>query len=142
MYAYAHTPFDEETIELTSFSSGEKQFAFIWGFYGLKRVPKFFIKQMSSFFSKTLSEQGFVLVYIDDILSLSNSEEHMFQLIEQPHTISTEHNLKIASKKSFLLLLKVNFLGHEAFDRESKQYFNTCLRLTKPKKKSLKNYNL
>ena len=52
MYAYAHTLFDEETIELTSFSSGEKQFAFIRGFYGLKRVRKFFIKQMSSFFSK------------------------------------------------------------------------------------------
>ena len=70
MYAYAHTLFIEETIELDSFSSGEKQFAFIWGFYGLKRVPKFFIKQLSSFFFKTHTEQAFALVYIDDILSL------------------------------------------------------------------------
>ena len=29
MYAYAHTPLDEETIKLTSFSSGNKHFAFI-----------------------------------------------------------------------------------------------------------------
>ena len=31
MYAYAHTPLDEDTIKLTSFSSGDKLFAFIRG---------------------------------------------------------------------------------------------------------------
>ena len=88
MYAYAHTPLDEDTIKLTSFSSGDKLFAFIRGFYGLKGLPNFFTKQMSTFF-KTLIEQGFALVYIDDILLLSDSKEHMFQLIEQLHIIST-----------------------------------------------------
>ena len=42
---------------------------------------------MSTFF-KTLIEQSFALVYIDDILLLSDSKEHMFQLIEQLHIIS------------------------------------------------------
>ena len=32
MYAYAHTPLDEETIKLTGFSSGDKVYAFIRGF--------------------------------------------------------------------------------------------------------------
>ena len=41
MYAYAHTPLDEETIKLTIFSSGDKLFAFIRGFYGLKGLPIF-----------------------------------------------------------------------------------------------------
>ena len=36
MYAYAHTPLDEETIKLTSFCSGDKLFSFIRGFYGPK----------------------------------------------------------------------------------------------------------
>ena len=112
MYAYAHTPLDEETIKLTSFSSGDKLFAFIRGFYGLKGLPNFFTKQMSSFF-KTLIEQGFALVYIDNILLLSTSKEHMFQLIEQLHIISTKNNLKLAPEKSFFMLLKVKFLGHE-----------------------------
>ena len=112
MYAYAHTPLDEDTIKLTSFSSGDKLFAFIRGFYGLKGLPNFFTKQMSTFF-KTLIEQGFALVYIDDILLLSDSKEHMFQLIEQLHLISTKHNLKLAPEKSFSMLLKVKFLGHE-----------------------------
>ena len=112
MYAYAHTPLDEETIKLTSFSSGDELFAFIRGFYGLKGLPNFFTKQMSTFF-KTLIEQGFALVYIDDILLLSNSKEHMFQLIEQLHIISTKINLKLAPEKSFFMLLKVKFLEHE-----------------------------
>ena len=89
MYAYAHTSLGEETIKLTSFSSGDKRFDFIRGFYGLKGLPNFFTKQMSFFF-KTLIEQGFALVYID-ILLLSNSKKHMFQFIEQLHIISTKH---------------------------------------------------
>ena len=112
MYAYAHTPLDEDTIKLTSFSSGDKLFAFIRGFYGLKGLPNFFTKQMSTFF-KTLIEQGFALVYIDDILLLSDSKEHMFQLIEQLHIISTKNNLKLAPEQAFFMLLKVKFLGHE-----------------------------
>ena len=98
MYAHAHTPLDEDTFKLTSFCSGNKLFAFIRGFYGLKGLPNFFSKQMSTFF-KTLIEQGFALVYIDDILFLSDFKEHMFQRIEQLHIISTKNNLKLAPEK-------------------------------------------
>ena len=110
--AYAHTPLDEKTIKLTNFSSGDKLFAFIRGFYGSKGLPNFFKKQMSTFF-KTLIEQGSALIYIDDILLLSNSKEQMFHLIEQLHIMSTENNLKLAPEKSFFMLLKVKFPGHE-----------------------------
>ena len=44
LYAYAHTPLHEDTIKLTGFSSGDKLFAFIRGFYGLKGLPNFFYK--------------------------------------------------------------------------------------------------
>ena len=80
MYAHALTSLDEETINLTSFSSGDKLFAFDRSFYGLEGLPIFFTKQMFSFF-ETLIEQGFDLVYIDDMLLLSNSKEHMFNLL-------------------------------------------------------------
>ena len=112
MYAYAHTPLDEETIKLTSFSSGHKIFAFIRGFYGVQGFPNVFTKQMSTFF-KTPMEQRFALVYNNGILLLSDSKEHMFQLIEKLHIISTKINLRLAPEKSFFMLLKVKFLGHE-----------------------------
>ena len=108
MYAYAHTPLDEETIKLTSFSSGDKLFAFIRGFYGVKGLPIFLTKQMSSFF-KTHIEQGFALVYIDDILLLSNSKEHMFQLIDQLHIISTKIALNMLPKNPFPCSSKSSF---------------------------------
>ena len=47
-----------------------------------------------------------------DILLLSDTKEHMFQLIEQLHIISTKNHLKLAPEKSFFMLLKVKFLGH------------------------------
>ena len=109
-------PLDEDTINFTSFSSSDKLFAFIRGFYGLKGLPNFFTKQMSTFF-RTLIEQGFALVYIDILLLLSDSQEHMFQLIEQLHIISTKklalYNLELAPEKSFFMLLEVKFHGHE-----------------------------
>ena len=98
MYAYAHTPHNEETIKLINFSSGDKLFAFIRGFNGPKRLQIFSTKQISTFF-KTLIEQGFALVHIDDILLLSNSKKHMFQLKEQLRNNSTNNNLKLAPEK-------------------------------------------
>ena len=52
MYAYALVPLDEETISLTSFSSGDKLYALNGGFYGLKGLPNFLNEQMFSVLSK------------------------------------------------------------------------------------------
>ena len=112
MYAYAHTPLDEETIKLTGFSSGDKLYAFIRGFYGLKGLPNFFTKQMSTFF-RSLIDKRSALVYIDDILLLANEKQEMFELIKELHIIASRENLKLAPEKSFYMLLKVKFLGHE-----------------------------
>ena len=37
----------------------------------------------------------------------------MFELIKELHKIVTKENLKLAPEKSFYMLLKVKFLGHE-----------------------------
>ena len=51
MYAYAHTPSDEETIKLTKFSAGDKLYTFIRGFYGLKGLLqiKIFLSKLKFF---------------------------------------------------------------------------------------------
>ena len=112
MYAYAHTPIDEETIKLTGFSYGDKLYTSILGFYGLKGHPFFFTKQMSTFFRSFIDERS-ALVYIDDILLLADDKQEMFELIKELHKIATKENLKLAPEKSFYMLLKVKFLGHE-----------------------------
>ena len=71
MYAYDHTPLDEKTIKLTSFSSGDKLFAFIRGFCGLKGLPYFFTKHMSTFF-KTHIILCIVQIFILCMIQISN----------------------------------------------------------------------
>ena len=112
LYAYAHTPLDEETIKLTGFSSGDKLYAFIRGFYGLKGLPIFFTKQMSTFFQSLIDKRS-ALVYLDGILLVADEKQEMFELIKELHNIVTKENLKLAPEKSFYMLLKVKFLGHE-----------------------------
>ena len=112
MYAYAHTPLDEETIKLTGFSSGDRLYTLIRGFYGLKGLPNFSTKQMSTFF-RSLIDKRSALVYIDDIFLLADEKQEMFELISELHKIATKENLKLAPEKSFYMLLKVKFPGHE-----------------------------
>ena len=80
MYAYAHSTLDEKTIKLTNFASRDKLFAFIRVSMDLKDYQTFFTKQMSSFF-KTLIEQGFALVYIDDIYYFQTLKDICFYLL-------------------------------------------------------------
>ena len=75
MYAYAHPPLDEETIKLTGFSSEDKLYTFIRGFYGLKGLPNFFTKQMSTFF-RSLIDKRSALVYVDDTLLLADENKN------------------------------------------------------------------
>ena len=112
MYAYAHTPLDEETIKLTGFSSGDKLYTFIRGFYGLKGLPYFLTKQLSTFFRPLIDKRS-ALVYIDDILLLADEKQEMFELIKELHKKATEENLKLAPEKSFYMKLQVKFLRHE-----------------------------
>ena len=95
MYAYARAPLDKDTTKITNFSSGDKLFTFISGFYGLKGLPNFFTKQLSSFFKTPIE------LDIDHILLLSDSKEHMFHLIEQLHNISTKTILNRLQKNLF-----------------------------------------
>ena len=71
----------------------------------------FFTKQMYSFVQK-LIDQGFALVYIDDIVLLAHTKIHMLNLIEHLHQICGSNNLKTAPEKNFYILLPVKYLEH------------------------------
>ena len=67
---------------------------------------------MSTFFRPLIDNRS-ALLYIDDILLLADEKQEMFELIKDLHTIAIRQNLKLAPEKSFYMLLKVKFLGHE-----------------------------
>ena len=112
MYAYALATLHDVSIKQTGISTGEKLFVFIRGFYGLKSLPNFFTPQMSLFL-KDLFRQGSALVYIEDILLMSNSKAHMMQLIEQLHDFANRQNLILSPENVSFMLLALEYLGHE-----------------------------
>ena len=122
MYAYAHTPLNEETIKLTGFSSGDKVYTFIVytrRFYGLKGHP-FFYKTNVDFF-RSLIDKRSALVSFDDILLLADEKQEKFELIKELHKIATKENFKLALEKSFCMLLNLKFLGHEIGNNQLNQ---------------------
>ena len=112
MFAFAHATLDEKTIKWTGFLSGDKQLAFIRGFYGLKGLPNFFTHQKCLFFRNLITE-GNALVYFGVILRMSNSKPHTLQLIEHLHDIANWGSLELVSEKSFFSFLFVKNLGHD-----------------------------
>ena len=64
-------------------------------------------------FLRPLIDKRSALVYIDDILLLADEKQDMFELIKELHRIATRENLELAPEKSFYMLLKVKFLGHQ-----------------------------
>ena len=89
MYAYAHTPLDEETIKPTGFTSGNKVYTFIRGLCGLEGLLNFCTKQMSTYFRPLIDKRS-ALVYIDDIFLLADEKQEMFELIKELHKIATK----------------------------------------------------
>ena len=137
MYAYVHTPLDEETNKLTGNSSGDKLYAFIRRVYGFKGLLNFFTKQISTS-SRSLIDKRSWLVYIDDILLLADEKQEMFDLIKELHKIVTKENLKLAPEKSFYMLLKVKFLGQEIGNNTIRQIpskIEAIKRIPSPKEK-------
>ena len=62
----------------------------------------------------------------------------MFELIKELHKIATKENIKLAPKKSFYMLLKVNFLGHEIGNNTFKPIpskIEAIKRISSPKEK-------
>ena len=102
MYAYAYTPLTTKQNHSLVFRPMKN---YLRSFYGLKGLPTVFTRQISLFF-KTLFDQGFALVYIDHILLLSNSKDHMFQPIEQLQLINTKNNPTLATENPFPYVTK------------------------------------
>ena len=67
----------------------------------------------------------------------------MFELIKELHTIASRENLKLAPEKSFYMLLKVKFLGHEIGNNTIKPIpskIEAIKRIPSPKEKMLCNF--
>ena len=110
MYTYAHAPSMKRPYFLLAFPL-EINSKLLFEDSMVSKVSQIFSPNKCTHFFQKLIDQGFALVYIDNILLLAHIKIHMLDLIEQLHQISSSNILKISPEKSFCYLLTVKFLG-------------------------------
>ena len=106
--AYHQVLLNPETQKLTSFIIGGKQYTYTRGFYSLCGPPNFFSRLMTMHFDPLVKKKQAV-TYIDDTIMQSQSNNEMFTVINQYHTLtqsSSRQNILFFYKKlKFLVML-------------------------------------
>ena len=109
--AYHQVPLSLETQKLTSSIIGGKQYTYRRGFYGLCGHSNFFRRLMINY-SDLLIKKKQAITYIVDTIMQSQSNNEMFTVINEYHTLLSRAGLKAAPDKTFFFLKKLKFLGH------------------------------
>ncbi|WVZ76070.1 hypothetical protein U9M48_024072 [Paspalum notatum var. saurae] len=100
----------EEDIPKTAFSTRYGLYEYLVMSFGLTNSPAFFMYMMNSVFMNELDK--FVVVFIDDILIYSKSEEEHKEHLRIVLTRLREHKLYAKFSKCAFCLKEVSFLGH------------------------------
>ncbi|WVZ97823.1 LOW QUALITY PROTEIN: hypothetical protein U9M48_043333, partial [Paspalum notatum var. saurae] len=100
----------EEDIPKIAFSTRYGLYVYLVMSFGLTNAPAFFMYMMNSVFMNELDK--FVVVFIDDILIYSKSEEEHKEHLRIVLTRLREHKLYAKFSKCAFWLKEVSFLGH------------------------------
>lgn len=110
---FFHLPIEEDSVKYTAFvtSNPEGQYEFLRAPFGLSVCPKYFTRYINIIFSDFI-RQGIVLIFIDDLIILSNNEEEGISRLKEVLKVASEYGLEINWKKTQLLQTSVQYLGH------------------------------
>ena len=107
---YYQVELDDRSKQFTAFSTTRNHYQFKRLAFGLKNSGIAFQKNMQHVLSSLSSTN--IIIYIDDILIMSNTfQEHLTLVSKVLHMLS-EYNIKIKVKKCDFFKEKVDFLGH------------------------------
>jgi hypothetical protein len=107
---YHHLKIQLEDIPKTAFTSRYGLYEFIVMSFGLTNAPTYFMYLMNKVFMEYLDK--FVVVFIDDILVFSRSEEEHEEHLRLVLQKLREHQLYAKFSKCDFWLKDVSFLGH------------------------------
>ena len=107
---YYQVPLDEDSKEITAFSTIKNHFQFNRLSFGLKNSGIGFQKIMQQLLDPLCSQN--VICYIEDILIMSVSFEEHVKLVSRVLATLLKFNMKVKVKKCEFFMTEVNFLGH------------------------------
>jgi len=102
---------DEASIKYTSFIVPDGQYEFLRVPFGLCNSPSVFQRFVNVIF-RDLMRQKLVLIYMDDLIVLSENEDDGFKNLELVLEVASRAGLDINWKKCHFLQKRVEFLGH------------------------------
>jgi len=102
---------DEESIEVTSFTTKFGNYQFKVMPFGLTGAPATFQREMNQILFPLIGKC--VYNFIDDVLIYSKTVEDHLEHIQQVLSIFKEHKLKINIEKCFFMQSEVEILGHK-----------------------------
>lgn len=108
-------PLDEESRDLTSFSSDKGSYRFTRLPFGLSVSPNSFQRMMSIAFAGITPEKAFL--YMDDLIVIGCSEKHHLNNLKSVFETCRKYNLKLNPKKCNFFRKEVTFLGHKITDK-------------------------
>lgn len=106
---------EEDSRDITSFSTEKGSFRFKRLPYGIKIAPNSFQRMMSLAFSGLSPAQAFL--YMDDLVVIGCSEEHMLKNLRDVFGMCRKYSLKLHPDKCSFFCREVTFLGHKCTDK-------------------------
>ena len=104
----------EESRQYTAFTVGSLGvYEFLWMPYGLCNAPATFQRLMQNCLGEL--NLTYALVYLDDVIVYSHTEEDHLRQLQAVFERFQEHGLKVKLSKCSFLREQITFLGHEVF---------------------------
>lgn len=103
-------PLDEDSRDITSFSTSDGSYRWKVLPFGLNVSPNSFSRMMSLAFAGANQVQFFL--YMDDVIVIGNSVKHHLKNLEEVFTICRKRNLKLNPLKCKFFRSEVTYLGH------------------------------
>lgn len=128
-------PVQKESVHLTGFVTPEGHYEYLKTPYGLANAPVVYQRIIAKTLEKYI-ESGDILVYIDDVLILSQTVDSGLDLLHKVLMILTESGFSINLKKCSFLSLEIEYLGRtisEGHVRPSKVKVRALTDTAKPK---------
>jgi len=100
----------EQDRDISTFVTGDSSYRYSRLVFGLSSSPTLFSVAMSSIFRESLKTSA--LLYIDDILVMSENFENHLKDLEKNITSCKQFNLKLISSKCGFFKKEVTFLGY------------------------------